>query len=364
MSLRYGYLIALLFCMGMVSCGENAKTDAPAASANGLDTVPVFLLTKKKVAKKTELPAELLPYEQADLSARVQGYIREIKVDIGDRVHKGQVLAVVDAPEVNTQSSEYEASLQAAKAKYNASADHYQRLARASQAKTPGIVAPVDLERSRQQLLADSASLNAAQKLAQSYKVISGYLLLKAPFDGIVTARKADPGNLAGAGNTILTVQNNHTLRLRVAVPESFISSGAAADTVHFKTDAFPEKAFTAQLTRKSGTIDPATRTELWEYDYNNKSGELKAGTFAYVQLMMGRTGPSFVVPFTAVATTQEKRFVIRINNGKVEWIDVRKGITLDNGTEIFGNLLEGDTLVANATDERKPGSGGYWKLK
>jgi len=361
---RYGYLITPLFCLVIASCGEDAKTAAPATAAGGLDTVPVFLLAKKKVAKKTELPAELLPYEQADLSARVQGYIREMKVDIGDHVKKGQVLAVVDAPEVNTQSSEYEASLQAAKAKYNASADHYQRLERASQAKTPGIVAPVDLERSRQQMLADSASLNAAIKLAQSYKEISGYLLLKAPFNGIVTARKADPGNMAGANNTLLTIQNNTTLRLRVAVPESFINSGAAADTVHFKTDAFPEKAFTARLARKSGTIDPATRTELWEYDYNNKSGELKAGSFAYVQLTMARTGTSFVVPFPAVATTQEKRFVIRITNGKAEWVDVRKGITLDNGTEIFGNLLEGDTLVGNATDERKPGSAGYWRVK
>ncbi|HSC36995.1 MAG TPA: biotin/lipoyl-binding protein, partial [Chitinophagaceae bacterium] len=133
---RYGYLIVLLFGMVTASCGDDAKTAAPATGATGLDTVPAFLLTKKKIAKKTELPAELLPYEQADISARVQGYIREMKVDIGDRVHKGQVLAVVDAPEVNTQSSEYEASLQAAKAKYNASADHYQRLARASQAKT------------------------------------------------------------------------------------------------------------------------------------------------------------------------------------------------------------------------------------
>jgi len=360
---RHGYLAALLFCTVIVSCSEDVKTADPAAGGNAPDTVAVFLLAKKKIAKKTELPAELLPYEQADLSARVQGYIREIKADIGDHVRKGQVLAVVDAPEVNTQSSEYEASLQAAKAKYNASADHYQRLSRASQAKTPGIVAPVDLERSRQQMLADSASLNAATKLAQSYKEISGYLLLKAPFDGIVVARKADPGNLAGAGNTIMTIQNNNTLRLRVAVPESFISSGAAADTVHFKTDAFPEKGFTAQLTRKSGTIDPATRTELWEYDYNNKGGELKAGTFAYVQLVMARPGPSFVVPFPSVATTQEKRFVIRIKEGKAEWIDVRKGIALDNGTEIFGNLQEGDTLVVNATDERKPGSVAYWKL-
>jgi len=359
----YSYLFLLAFSAVIASCG-NAPDVHIAASPGGPDTVPVLLLTKKKVEKKTTLTAELLPYEQADLAAKVQGYIREMKADIGDYVHKGQTLVVLEAPEVNTRYTEAEASLEAAKAKYNSSADQYQRLFRASQAKTPGIVAPVDLERSRQQMLADSASWNAALRQAQSFREVSGYLLLKAPFDGVITARKADPGNLAGAGNTLLSIQNNHVLRLRVAVPEAFINSGASADTIHFKTDAFPERLFSAKLSRKTETIDPVTRTELWEYDYNNSGKELKAGTFTYVQLYIARSAPSFVVPFSTVVTSQERRFVIRIKNGKAEWVDVRKGITLDDGSEIFGNLAAGDSLVMNATDERKPGSSAYWKLK
>jgi RND family efflux transporter MFP subunit len=212
-------------------------------------------------------------------------------------------------------------------------------------------------------MLADSASYYAAEKLAQSYKEVSGYLVLKAPFDGVITSRKADPGNLAGMNTPVVTVQNNKILRLRVAVPESYIASQSASDSVQFKMDAFPEKLFKARLTRKTGTIDPNTRTELWEYDYNNSNKILKAGAFAYVQLKIARQKPSFVVPSSAIATTQEKKFVIRVKNNKAEWVDARQGITLDDGVEIFGNLSVYDTLIARATDERKPGSLAFWKL-
>jgi membrane fusion protein (multidrug efflux system) len=365
--MRNNIIYILIVCSGFAACGSPAANttagNAAAASEKGKDTVPAFLLAQKKIKKKVELPAELLPYEQAELSAKVQGYIREMKVDIGDHVRKGQTLAVVEAPEVNTKYAEFQASLLSANAKYAASADEYRRLLNASRANTAGIVAPVDLERSRQQMLADSASLKAAEKLAQSYKEVSNYLFLQAPFEGVVTARKADPGDLVGTNNMIVSVQDNRILRLRVAVPEAFISSNAAADTIRFKSDAYPERVFMARLTRKTETIDPVTRTELWEYDYNNRNRELKAGAFAYVQLNIERPFPSFVVPFSAIATTQEKKFVIRSRAGKAEWVDVRSGITMDDGQEIFGDLSPGDTLVLRASDERKPGSTAYWKV-
>jgi membrane fusion protein (multidrug efflux system) len=361
---RYTHIVALVSFVTVNACNNNSARVNNSSAENSLDTVPVFLLSQKNVEKKIELPAELLPYEQTELFAKVQGYVKDVKVDIGDYVRKGQALAIIEAPEVNTKYAEFQTSVLAAKAKYNASLDNYQRLYKASQANTPGIVAPVDLERNKQQMLADSASYYAAEKLAESYKEVSGYLILKAPFDGVITSRKTDPGNLAGINTSIVTVQDNKVLRLRVAVPENYIASNSASDTIQFKMDAFPEKLFTAMLTRKTETIDPNTRTELWEYDYNNNNKILKAGAFAYVQLKIKRQTKSFVVPSSAIATTQEKKFVIRVKDAKAEWVDVRQGLTLDDGIEIFGNLSINDTLVVRTTDERKPGSLAFWKLK
>ena len=348
----------------LAACKNNsASKQTSVTTTSAPDTVPVFILHDTSVAKAVELPAELLPYEQSELFARVQGYVKEMKVDIGDRVRQGQILALIEAPELNTKEAEYQSSLQAAKAKYMSSNDMYQRLNKASQAKTPGIVAPVELTRSRNQLLADSASYQASKQLAQSYQQVAGLLVLKAPFDGIITTRNADRGALVGNNQVVLTVQNNRTLRLRIAVPELYIASNPASKQANFRVDAFPEKLFTATLSRKSGTIDPNTRTEQWEYIFDNRINQLIAGSFAYVKLNLQREGNSFIIMPTAIATTQERKFVIRIKDGKAEWVDVRQGMSTERGMEVFGNLSNGDTLLLRATDERKPGSSAYWKV-
>ena len=346
----------------LISCSEKpAKPQTGIAAA--IDTVDIFVLRDTAITKHIELPAELLPQEQSLLYARVQGYVKEMKADIGDHVRRGQTLALIEAPELQTKYAEFQASLQAAKAKYMSSADVYQRLYKASQAKTAGIVAPVELERSHNQLMADSASWEASKKLVQSYKEVAGLLVIESPFDGIITSRNADRGAMVGNNQLILTVQNNHTLRLRVAVPELYIASGTAKKDISFRVDAYPEKLFTATLSRKTGTIDPVTRTEQWEFSYNNSAGELKAGAFAYVKLDLQRAGNSFIVPPAAIVTNQERKFVIRVKAGKAEWVDVRQGMTTDKGIEIFGNIGNGDTLVNRASDERKPGTEAYWRF-
>jgi multidrug efflux pump subunit AcrA (membrane-fusion protein) len=127
--------------------------------------------------------------------------------------------------------------------------------------------------------------------------------------------------------------------------------------------DAYPEQRFSGVLTRKTETIDPVTRTELWEFDVDNSKHLLKAGVFGYARIGIERNGPSFVIPPSAIATTLERRFVIKVKDGKAQWMDVRQGIMTDSGVEVFGNLATGDTLPIKATDERKPGTQGYWKV-
>ena len=362
----YNNIQLITFLLLLAACsGTGGQPDVTTDSATAMpDTVPVFVLAPDTLKKTVELPGELIPYEQAELYAKVQGFVRSMKADIGDHVKKGQTLAIIEAPEVNTRFSEAEAALQAAKAKWASSRDQFERLYRASRAQTPGIVAPVDLERSRNQMLADSASYEASRKQAQAYKEVSGYLYITAPFDGVITARKADPGALVGTQAMLLIIQHNQTLRLRVAVPEIYVAAASVTRNIDFRVDAYPSQRFPAVLTRKTETIDPATRTELWEFSVDNSARQLKAGAFAYVKLQLERGGLSFIVPPSAIATTQERKFVIRVNGGKAEWLDIRQGITNDSGIEIFGDLRNGDTLLVKATDERKPGTSAYWKLK
>ncbi|HWK05092.1 MAG TPA: efflux RND transporter periplasmic adaptor subunit [Puia sp.] len=351
----------------LVGCGGTGKTDpgkAAAEAAPAADTAQVFLLRTDTLKKVVELPGELIPYLQTELYAKVQGYVRDMKVDIGDRVRKGQTLAVIDAPEVNTQFAQSMAAQQAAKAKLTSSADNYNRLYKASQSPSPGIVAPVDLENSHNQMLADSAAYEALRQQSKAYKEVSGYLYLTAPYDGVITARKADPGALVNANSMLLTVQDNSNLRLRVAVPEIYVSAAGGNKNLSFSVDAYPERRWAGVLTRKTETIDPGTRTELWEFAVDNSQHLLKAGTFVYAKIALGRGAPSFVLPPSAIATTLERKFVIRVKGGKAQWVDVRQGMTTDAGVEVFGDLATGDTLLVKATDERKPGTGGYWKVK
>lgn len=359
----------LAFVTGMVlcgACGQSTDTNgtATATATSAQDTVAVFVLRTDTLKKNVDLPGELQPYLQTELFAKVQGYVRDMKVDIGDRVRKGQTLAVIEAPEVNTQVAQSEAALASALSKYTASKDKYQRLYQASLSPSPGIVAPVDLVSSHGQMAADSAAYEAMRQQSRAYKEVAGYLYISAPFDGVIIARKADPGALVSANSMLLTVQDNNRLRLRVAVPESYVGAAVGRRDLSFTVDAYPEQRFTGMLTRKTGSIDPVTRTELWEYDVDNRRHLLKAGAFVYARLRMERGTPSYVVMPTAVATTLERKFVIRVHDGKAQWVDVRQGMTADDGIEIFGELHTGDTLLVKATDERKPGTPAYWKLR
>jgi membrane fusion protein (multidrug efflux system) len=346
------------------ACASQPASDAKTASDGpARDSAQVFLLKTDTLKKSVELPGELLPYLQTDLFAKVQGYVQAMKVDIGDRVRRGQTLAILEAPEVNTQVAQSEAALEAAKSRLTTSRDKYERLYRASQSPSPGIVAPVDLVSSHDQEFADSAAYEALRQQSKAYKEVSGYLYITAPFDGVITARKADPGALVSASSMLLTVQDNNRLRLRVAVPETYVGAATGGRNLSFSVDAYPEQRFNGVLTRKTETIDPATRTELWEYDIDNSRHQLKAGAFVYARLGLERGAPSFILPPAAIATTLERRFVIRVKGGRAEWVDVRQGMTTDSGIEVFGNLQPGDTLLSKATDERKPGTTALWKI-
>lgn len=345
------------------SCNNSNQKESAHTTSPAIDSLKSFRLKSEKLDKHISLPGELLAYERVEIRPKVTGYIKQLKVDIGSYVKKGQVLAMVDAPEIQSRLEEGGSKMNAARAKYQTSLDTYKRVAEAS--KTKGVISASELEKARNQMLADSAEY-ASQKYAyQSFRQVGDYLALTSPFNGTVTQRNIHEGSYVGGANEkpLLVVEDTKKLRLRIAVPEAFTGVDLKDNKVKFTTKSHPNKPFTAVLVRKAGSIDVNTRTEAWEFEVDNTDNTLKAGSFANVNLTISRKDPSFFVPFSAVVTTLEKKFVIKISNDTTRWIDVSPGINLADKTEIFGPLNEGDTLVIKANEEIRPNEKVYVKL-
>jgi membrane fusion protein (multidrug efflux system) len=364
---KHKYLLTVLIIsgwhIGLQSCSSNPP--APAAPATkSVDSAVAIIVQQEPVSQKVSFPAELLPLEKAELYAKVNAYVKTIKADIGDRVSAGQVLIQLDAPELLSDYARANAEVQSARSRFRASMDVFQRIEQASRIK--GSIATVELERSRNQMQADSAAYEAARSRMNSVSQLKDYLTIRSPFTGVVVQRNADAGSIAGGTGSkpLLVVENNSPLRVRIPVEEAYHQSGSDTASLHFTVDALPGKTFTAKPSRKAGTVNKDNRTETWEYLYENKNHELSSGMYANGSILLQRPVPSLVVPPSCIATTLEKKFVIRIRNGKTEWVDVKPGWHLGEKTEIFGNLQAGDTLLQKANDEIKPGSALLLSMK
>ena len=355
--LTFPAIAVIFFVAACNSGGKKEEKEAQHGYQNVKDVKQAFILKKQEVNFSLNLPAELLAYEKAEIHAKVNGYVQSLQADIGDKVYKGQVLARLDAPEVVAQYAQALAKYNETQARFNASKDRYTRIFNASQKE--GVISEAEVVYVKSQMLSDSAALSSAESAAHAYRQLQEYLTIRAPFSGFVTNRFVYTGDFIGnpGKSALFVLENSSLLRLRIHVPESHVKNIPSADNLEFSVDALSNKIFSAKLKRKSGSINRETRTELWEYEYNNDELQLQPGMYASAQLRLNRPDESFVVPYPALVTSMERKFVIRVNNGVVEWVDVREGISLDNGKEVFGNLKEGDTLLARGSEELKPGT-------
>ncbi|MFL5787773.1 MAG: efflux RND transporter periplasmic adaptor subunit [Flavisolibacter sp.] len=359
---KYSRDISIIISFGLSmlipACGSKNPSSITSKSQEiKTDSVMVFVLQQDSVKKDLSLPGELLPNETAQIRAKVQGYIRKVNVDIGSVVRKGQILALIDAPEINSKTSEINAKVKAAEARFQSSKDYYERISSAS--KADGVIAASELQRTRDQMLADEAEFKAAKFSAASFRQLGSYLAIIAPYNGVITKKNIDPGSFVGNANEqpLFELQDNATLKLMVAIPEAYTGAVLLGKAGDLTTRSFPDRKFRAKLVRKAGSIDNATRSELWEFQVPNSGRELKAGSYADVKLHFLRLNPSLTVPSSAIVTTLERKFVIRVSDNTAEWIDVRTGFNMADKQEIFGDLHPGDTLVLKANEELKPGT-------
>jgi RND family efflux transporter MFP subunit len=285
-------------------------------------------------------------------------------------VKAGEVICRLEAPEVNSQRAESNSKVESARsqlaaveAKLAADQSTYEKLSAA--AKTPGVVAGNDLvaaqkavEADQSQVKAAKSNADAAQQALTASTDIEKYLRIAAPFDGVITERNVHPGALVSAnqGTPMLRLETLNHLRVIVPVPETDISDVPDGSTVEFTVPAFARQTFAGKVTRVSHAVDTKTRTMAVELDVTNKEGRLTPGSFAEVNWPLKRNS-ALLVPTTAVATNLERTFVVRIRDGKSEWVDVKRGLTIDKLVEVMGDLNEGDVIAVRATDEIAPGT-------
>ena len=274
----------------IIACNSNPSTTTVKKEEEKTDSVAVFVLKADSIKKDLTLPGELEPNENAQIRAKVQGYIRKVNVDIGSKVRKGQVLALIDAPEINSRVQEINAKVKSAQARYQSSKDYYERINAASKAE--GVIAPSELQRTHDQMLADESEYRATLYSAASYRQMGRYLAIVAPYSGIITKRNIDQGSFVGnpAEQPLFELEDNAVLRLKVAVPEAYTGAVLLGNSGDLTTHSFPDKKFQAKLVRKAGSIDNASRSEIWEFEVPNPARELKAGSYADVKLHLLRS--------------------------------------------------------------------------
>ncbi|MBS9523996.1 efflux RND transporter periplasmic adaptor subunit [Litoribacter alkaliphilus] len=332
------------------------------------DNHQTFELQRQNLTGEVSLPAELQPYEAISLFAKVTGFVQEIKVDIGSKVKKGDVLAIIEAPEILAELASYQANLETARgrslqarSRYNTSQDQFDRLQRTAQ--TEGAVSEGDIKRMENQLQEDQAgfeaaqaSLNAAEANLKAAQQRAAYLTIRAPFDGVVTERNVHTGAFVnqqgGEGQQpLFRLEMTQKLRLRVPMPESYAGLDFGRDSLSFTVNTLPGRVFKAKVSRQSGSLANHTRTEMVEADIDNSDLSIKSGSFAQVNLVYQKEN-TFAVPRTAMLTTMEDRFVVRQTaDGKPERVPVRRGLTAKDKVEIFGNLNEGDIIIENPSE-------------
>jgi len=359
--MKYKFVLSLLFIVPlavlMTACGDKPpviNTDKPDTTL-----VQTLTLTKGRLTSIMTLPGQLLPFQTVDLYAKVNSFVKDVYVDVGSQVKKGQLLASLEAPELQAATEESASLLHTREASWHASKATYDRLY--STSKIPGTVSPNELELANARMISDSANLAAARSHYLESTDWQSYLQVRAPFDGVISSRNIYSGAYAGPAGKgsftpLMTLQQQRRLRLAVDVPEAATSYFREKDTVHFTVQTLPGRAFVATVSRMAGALDLQLRTEQLQMDVLNDDGLLLPGMFAQVTLDLTNTDKQFIVPLAAVTANSKRIFVIRVADGRTEWVTVQKGRESGGQVEIYGDLKEGDRLAAAATDELKSG--------
>jgi len=303
-------------------------------------------VTREDLSKAVAMDAEFRPYVEVALPAKVTGYVGKMNVDFGDQVKAGQLLATIEVPELQAELDNAQAAEVKAQADYTNANLIYTRLQSVNQ-DHPNLVAQQDLDTAQANQLTTAAAIAAAKANFEKYQAMVGYTQITAPFDGIITARYADPGTLIDAqGKPLVRVSDNYRLRLDFPVTVDYAKDVHLGDPVAVRVDSLNGKTFTGSISRFTHEVDDNTRTMITEIEVPNPDLELIPGMYATVILKVAQRAQALAIPIEAVAGEKNPTVLVINRAGQIEERAVQLGLETPDKYEVLAGLREGDLVV------------------
>jgi RND family efflux transporter MFP subunit len=387
-------LLIVAVCIAVAaitSCSRSGGAEASQNVTMDTPTVAVAKVTRANLSSDLVLTAEFEPFQEIDVMAKVSGYIKEINVDIGDRVKEGQLLATLEVPEMQDDLTRAAASIEEANADLAAARDELQRAQSAHDMthlsysrildvskREPGLVPQQEVDEAHSRDLVAEAQVAGAKshitageehiKVSQAeqarFKTLFQYGVITAPFTGVVTKRYANSGSLIQAGTAsqsqampVVRLSENGLLRLALPVPESAVPLIHLGEPVEVRVSAM-NRSFPGRVARFSDRVDQATRTMKTEVDVPNPTLVLVPGMYAEVDLVTDQQKNALTVPVEAVDGSGSSARVFKVQpSGAIQTIAVRVGIETARQIQILsGDLKEGDNVVVGSRSSLKDG--------
>ena len=351
-----GLLLVTLLLLGSALAGCSSKSEG-ASKARPAPLVVVAKVATRDVAVEVHAPVELRPLAQAEVGSKTLGLLDAVLVDRGDRVKRGQLLALVRPSDLPDQLVAARGALSQTQASASLARKNAER---ASQLAPGGIVSQQELQQSQAALATAEAQEAAAKAQVAAFATRLGETRIESPLDGVVTVRRLDPGALVGptaGGTTILTVARVDVLRVFVTVNERDVHLVKLGQDAHVEVDALAGKSIKGTVARLAPTLDPATRTLDAEVQIDNAGGELKPGMFGRASIVVASHAGAPVAPATAVQVSSGKRWAFVLRGDKVERREVTVGVDEGDWVEIVRGVLAGEEIVTTGIDSISDGS-------
>jgi RND family efflux transporter MFP subunit len=355
---KQSFLIVLLAAVFAYGCSDNKAADKKPAAPVAAPHLTLVKAERQNVEQTLKLPAQLAAYQEVSIFPKVNGYVNTVLVDIGSHVRQGQLLMVLDAPELQQAVMQAKEKYARTVSDYAINRDNYERLVEA--ARTPGAISPMDLASAKAKKDADSSLSNAEKANWQMQQTMMAYLRVTAPFSGVITQRNVHPGALVSAESKdkpMLELKEVDHLRLQVDIPESIAATLRTNQEISFFLSAYPGKRMTGRISRVSMNINMQFRTERVELDIYNKDETLTPGMYADVLFDSKGIPNALSVPKSAVVTSTERKYVIVVRNNRAVRVDVTTGNENKDRIEIVGAVQPGEEVVRDANDEIKEGT-------